>query len=80
MLQYLLLLLFTAIEFSLGGNGPYTSTVKTNKNKYTIPKHSTTIKKTVYSSTYITKIPIQLSKHPPHTHTHTLQNKFKQPQ
>jgi len=25
----------TAIEFSLGGSSPYTSTDKTNKNKYT---------------------------------------------
>ena len=31
----LLLLLLTAIEFSLGGNSPYSSTDKTNKNKYT---------------------------------------------
>ena len=31
----LLLLLFTAIELSLGGSSPYTSTDKTNKNKYT---------------------------------------------
>jgi len=31
----LLLLLLTAIEFSLGGSNSYTSTNKTNKNKYT---------------------------------------------
>ena len=31
----LLLLLFTAIQLSLGGSSPYTSTDKTNKNKYT---------------------------------------------
>jgi hypothetical protein len=31
----LLLLLFTEIELSLGGSSPYTSTDKTNKNKYT---------------------------------------------
>ena len=31
----LLLLLLTAIEFSLGGSSSYTSTDKTNKNKYT---------------------------------------------
>ena len=30
----LLLLLFTAVEFSLGGSSPHT-TVVTNKNKYT---------------------------------------------
>jgi hypothetical protein len=28
-------LLLTAIELSLGGSRPYTSTDKTNKNKYT---------------------------------------------
>jgi hypothetical protein len=31
----LLFLLLPAIEFSLGGSIPYTSTDKTNKNKYT---------------------------------------------
>jgi len=31
----LLLLLFTAIELSLGGSSPYTSTDKSNENKYT---------------------------------------------
>jgi hypothetical protein len=30
-----MLLLLTAIELSLGGSSPYTSTDKTNKNKYT---------------------------------------------
>ena len=34
-LLLLLLLLLTAIEFSLGGSSSYTSTNKTNKNKYT---------------------------------------------
>jgi len=29
------LLFLTAIELSLGGSSPYTSTDKTNKNKYT---------------------------------------------
>jgi len=43
---YLLLLLLslTTVELSLGGSSPYTSTDKTNKNKYineTIQKHST---------------------------------------
>jgi len=33
-LLLLLLLLFTAVEFSLGGSSPHT-TVVTNKNKYT---------------------------------------------
>ena len=31
----MLLMLFSAIEFSLGGSSPYTSTDKANKNKYT---------------------------------------------
>jgi hypothetical protein len=35
LLLLLLLLLLSAIEFSLGGSSPYTSTDKTNKNKYT---------------------------------------------
>jgi hypothetical protein len=35
LLWLLLLLLFTAIGLSLGGSSPYTSTDKTNKNKYT---------------------------------------------
>jgi len=35
LLFLLLLLLHTAIELSLGGRSPYTSTDKTNKNKYT---------------------------------------------
>jgi len=34
-LNLLLLLLLTAIELSFGGSSPYTSTDKTNKNKYT---------------------------------------------
>jgi hypothetical protein len=35
LLLLLLLLLLTAIELSSGGSSPYTSTDKTNKNKYT---------------------------------------------
>jgi hypothetical protein len=35
LLLLLLLLLLTAFELSLGGSSPYTSTDKTNKNKYT---------------------------------------------
>jgi len=30
-----LILVFTTTELSLGGSSPYTSTDKTNKNKYT---------------------------------------------
>jgi len=33
-LLLLLLLLLTAVVLSLGGSSPYTSTDKTNKNKY----------------------------------------------
>ena len=35
LLLLLLLLLDTAIDLSLGGNSPYTSTNKTKKHKYT---------------------------------------------
>jgi hypothetical protein len=35
LLLLLLLLLLIAVELSLGGSSPYTSTHKTNKNKYT---------------------------------------------
>ena len=35
LLTYLLIYLLAAIQLSLGGNSPYTSTDKTNKNKYT---------------------------------------------
>ena len=35
LLLLLLLLLLTSTELSLGGSSPYTSTYKTNKNKYT---------------------------------------------
>ena len=35
LLLLLLLLLLTALELSLGSSSPYTSTDKTNKNKYT---------------------------------------------
>jgi hypothetical protein len=38
LLLLLLLLLFTVIELSLGGSSPYTSTDKTNKNKYPYKK------------------------------------------
>jgi uncharacterized protein YpmB len=31
----IIIIIITAIEFSLGGSSPYTSTEKTNKNKYT---------------------------------------------
>ena len=44
---YLLIYLFTAIELSLGGKSPYTSTYKTNKNKYYVYINET-IQKTQY--------------------------------
>jgi len=58
---------------SLGGSSPYTSTGKTNKNKYkylnkAIQKHSTNnTEHSKYKYTY-------------YQNTHTLQNKSKQPQ
>ena len=35
LITYLLAYLLTAIDLSLGGSSPYTSTDKTNKNEYT---------------------------------------------
>jgi hypothetical protein len=64
------LLLFTSIEFSLGGSSQ-TSTDKTN-NKYTLTeqhKNSVqTIQNTVNTSTHVTKTPAILSKH---SHIHS---------
>jgi hypothetical protein len=54
----------TAIEFSLGGSSPYSSTDKTDTNKYTKTQYK---QNTVYAGTDITKTPT-------HTHTHTIQN------
>jgi membrane-bound lytic murein transglycosylase len=84
-----LLLLFTAIDLSLGGISPSTGTDRTNKNKYTyinepVQKHSTnSTKHSKYKYTYYQNT-TQLSKHqhitkPTHSHTHTLQNKLKWP-
>ena len=65
-LTHLLTYLLTPTEFSLDGCNPYTSTDKTNKNKYTKTKQHKntvqTIQNTVNTSTHITKTPIQLSK------------------
>ena len=70
LLLLLLLLLFTAIEFSLGVSSPYTSTGKTNKNKYTQTKQyknsTNNIKHSKYKYTYY-QTPAQLSKHLPST-------------
>ena len=35
MMMIIIIIIFTAIEFSLGGSSPYTSRDKTNKTKYT---------------------------------------------
>jgi hypothetical protein len=76
LLLLLLLLLLTAINFSPGGSSPYTSTDKTNKNKYTYTKK---YKNTVQTIQNTVNTPTQLSKYP-NIHTHTLQNQSKQPQ
>ena len=61
LLLLLLLLLFTAVEFSLGVSCPYSSTDKTNKNKFTCMKQYKntvqTIQNTENASTHITKTP-----------------------
>jgi hypothetical protein len=72
----LLLILLSAIQFSLGGSSPYTSTDKTNN----IHKRNNT--KTQYKQYKTQKIQVHiLPKHPhitkpTHTHTHTLQKNF----
>jgi hypothetical protein len=69
LLLLLLLLLFTAIQFSPGDSSPYTSTDKTNKNKYTYTKQYKntvqTIQNTVNTSTYEPRYHVHvLTKHP----------------
>jgi hypothetical protein len=75
LLLLLLLLLFTEIEFSHGGSSPYTSTDKTNKNKYTLTRQYTN---TVNTSTHITETPTH-----PHitkpTHTHAPTHRYTRP-
>ena len=80
-------MLFTAIELSLGGSSPYTSTDNTIKNRYTknetIQNTVQTIQKynkykyTYYQNTHIvqnrTCTHPHITKHT-HTHTHTLRN------
>ena len=60
-LLLLLLLLLTAAVLSPGGSSPYTSTDKTNKNKFTCMKQYKntvqTIQNTENASTHITKTP-----------------------
>ena len=57
-LLLLLLLLLTVIELSFSGSSPYTSTYKTNKNKYTLTKqykkHSTNNTKHRVRQKYLT--------------------------
>jgi hypothetical protein len=64
-----LLLLFIATGLSFSGSSSYTSTDKTNKNKYIYKGNNTKntvqrIQNTVNTSTHITKTPT-------HTHPHT---------
>jgi len=69
-----LLLLFpllTANQLSLGDSSPYTSTDKTNKNKYTNETIQKTQNKQLKNSKY---------KYTYYQNTHTLQNKLKQSQ
>jgi hypothetical protein len=74
---HLFIYLFTAIQFSLSGSSPYTSTDKTNKNKYTWTKEYIntvqTVQNTINTSTCITETPTQLLKQPNFT-THTKWN------
>ena len=79
LLTYLLQLSFHSVAVVL-------TLVQTKQKIINIHKRNNTktqykqYKNTVYTSTHITKTPTQLSKHPPHTHTHTLQNRLKLPQ
>jgi hypothetical protein len=55
---------------SLGGSSPYTSTDKTNKNKYTQTKNTVqTIQNTINTSIHITKISTHYKTHT-YTHPH----------
>ena len=63
----IIIIIIIAIEFSLGGSSPYTSTDKTNKNKIhineTIQKNSTNDTQHSNSSTHITKTPTHYVEH-----------------
>ena len=75
---YIYIYKLTAIQFSLCGSSPYTSTNKTNNiHKRNNTKTQYRQYKTVNKSTHITKTPTY---NKANTHTHTLQNKLKQPQ
>ena len=85
--EVFIVIIITAIEFSLGGSSPYTNTDKTN-NIFKRNSTKTQYKqhKTVNTSTRITKTTTHnktnTSTHPhfkklTHAHTHTLQNKLK---
>jgi len=73
-------ILLTAIELSLGGSSPelvQTKQIKINIHRRNNTKSTVqTIQNTLYTSKHITKTHITK---PKHTHTHTLQNKLKQP-
>ena len=74
-----IIIIITATEFSLGGSRPYTSTDKTNKNKYTLTKQYKntvqTIQNTVNTSTQITKTPTH-NKTNTYTHPHFTKSKM----
>jgi hypothetical protein len=63
---FIIIIIITAIDFSLGGGSPYITTDKTSKNKYTSTKQYKyknsvqAIQNTVNTSTHITKTPTQL--------------------
>jgi hypothetical protein len=75
--------LLTAIEFSLGGSSPYTSTdkkIRINIHKRNNKKHSTnSTNRSKYKYTYYQNTHT-IFETQSHTLTHTLQNKLKQPQ
>jgi len=79
----IIIIIIAAVEFPFGGSCPYTSTDKTNGNKIfineTIQKHSTNKKHNKYKHTYYQNN-YTIVKILPHTHTHTLQSKLKQPE
>jgi hypothetical protein len=78
LLTYLITYLLTAVELSLGGSSPYTSTDKTNKNIYicthineTVQKHRTNnTKQNKYKYTYYPNTHT-IVKTPTHYKTHT---------
>jgi hypothetical protein len=70
-LRLCILLLLAAVEFSIGGSSPYTSTEKTKNNTH-IRKETIKITNPVNTSIHITRTPTHYESI--HTLTHTLQN------